>query len=276
MANLHFEGLIQPQIEEERVGNSIEIKPRYYRWHVDPGVEWIEKNTGYTNLEWDIPLSQVALVGVDVWDRHYIKDTEARGEQVVQDKILPLIAACRKGGLEIIHAPSPGRNLAQGNPAYVNLVTREEVDAGKDHEWPPSDFKGKSGEFASYARPVEPRDKERADRVADLVMHPEVQPEGDEVVVAFGEDLHRYCKQKGILFLIYMGFNTNACILLRDYGTLEMSKRGYEIIMVRDCTTGMESFETHDELWQTRGAVTILEMFGKYSITTDELITALQ
>ena len=264
------------QKQEERVGESMQIKPRYYRWHVDPGVEWIEKNTGYTHLEWEIPLSQAALVGVDVWDRHYIKDTEARSEQVVQDKILPLIAACRKGGLEIIHATSPGRNLAQNNLAYVNLVTQEEVDAVRDNDWPPPEFRGKSGEFAAYARPEEQRDKERADRVADLVMHPQVQPEGDEVVVAFGEDLHRYCKQKGILFLIYMGFNTNACILHRDYGTLEMSKRGYEIIMLRDCTTGMESNETHDELWQTRGAVMILEMFGKYSLTSDELIAALQ
>ena len=39
------------QKQEERVGESMQIKPRYYRWHVDPGVEWIEKNTGYTHLE---------------------------------------------------------------------------------------------------------------------------------------------------------------------------------------------------------------------------------
>ena len=99
--------------------------------------------------------------------------------------------------------------------------------------------------------------------------------EGDEPVIAYGEEMHRYCKDNGILFLFFTGFNTNACILHRDYGTLEMGRRGYEIIMVRDCTTGMESFETHDDLWQTRGAVMILEMFGKSSITSDELIKAL-
>ena len=96
-----------------------------------------------------------------------------------------------------------------------------------------------------------------------------------EAVIATGDELHRYCRQKGILFLFYVGFNTNACILLRDYGTIEMSNRGYEIILVRDCTTGMESFETADQLWQTRCAIQFLEMFGKYSITSDELIHAL-
>ena len=42
------------------------VKPRYYRWHVDPGVEWIEKNTAYAELDWRIPLSRAALVLVDV------------------------------------------------------------------------------------------------------------------------------------------------------------------------------------------------------------------
>ena len=45
--------------------------------------------------------------------------------------------------------------------------------------------------------------------------------------------------------------------------------------MLRDCTTGMESFETYEELWQTRGAILILEMFGKYSLTSDELVAGL-
>ena len=54
-----------------------------------------------------------------------------------------------------------------------------------------------------------------------------------------------------------------------------MSNRGYEIVLVRDCTTGMESFETADQLWQTRCAIQFQEMFGKYSITSGELIHAL-
>ena len=253
----------------------LRVKPRYYRWHVDPGQEWIEKNTSYAHLDWEIPMSQAAVVLVDVWDRHYIVDTEARGEEVVQQKIVPLVKACREAGLQLIHAPSPGRNLAKGHPNYVDLVTDDELDVGKDSEWPPPEFRSKSGPYQKYAKPKEPRDKERADRVAGLVMHPDVLPVGDEPVVAYGEDLHRYCKQNKILFLLYLGFNTNACILHRDYGTLEMSKRGYEIIMIRDCTTGMESFETQDELWQTRVAVQILEMFGKFSITSEELIAGL-
>ena len=65
------------------------------------------------------------------------------------------------------------------------------------------------------------------------------------------------------------------CILARDYGTLAMHARGYEIIIVRDCTTGMESFETQEGLWQTRGAILLLEMTRRYSISSDELLAGL-
>jgi len=247
----------------------LRVRPRYYRWHVDPGVEWVEKNTGYANLDWEIPLSQAALVLVDVWDRHYLKDTEARAEEIIQQNILPLLISCRKDDLEVIHAPSP--SIARKHPAWVNLISEEGQTSSKSDHWPPAAFRSKSGQYEKYAHPSEPRAAERKERVSGLSLHPDVQPEGNEVVVATGEELHRYCKQRGILFLFYLGFNTNACILLRDYGTLAMSKRGYEIIMVRDCTTGMESFETHDELWQTRGAILFLEMFGKYSVSSAEL-----
>ena len=252
---------------------SIHIHPRYHRWHVDPGVEWAEKNTGYAHLDWEIPISEAALVLVDVWAHHYLQETEARTEEIVQQRIRPLLKACRGTDLRLIHAPAPG--LAMKHPAWVRLVDGEERAVHSEDVWPPNEFRAKSGGYAQYARPEEPREKELAVLRARRSFHPAVEPEGEEVVIATGEELHRYCREQGILFLFYLGFNTNACILLRDYGTLEMSKRGYEVIVVRDCTTGMESAETHDGLWQTRGAVLFLEMSGKYSVSSDELIGGL-
>ena len=251
----------------------LHIKPRYYRWFVDPGVEWVEKNTGYAYLNWGIPLSKAALVMVDVWDRHYLKDTEERAEGIIQKKIMPLLTICRKRGFRIIHAPSPDLDIAYKHPAWIGASNKG--DKKTKENWPPKEFRDKSGEYKQYAHPKEPREDERRELVSGLSMHPDVQVEGNEVVVATGEELHRYCEENGILFLFYLGFNTNACIVLRDYGTIEMHKRGYDIIIVRDCTTGMESFKTHDALSQTKGTILMLEMFGKYSITSEELIKGL-
>ncbi|MCP4782590.1 MAG: isochorismatase family protein [Fuerstiella sp.] len=260
---------------------TLHIKPRYYRWHVDPGEEWVEKNTGYAHLDWEVTLSRVALVLVDVWDRHYIEDTESRSEEIVQQKIRPLLNASRRAGVEIIHAPSPREARLykawnqQRYPVQESSLRVPQPAAKSELTWPPVEFRSKAGPYKKYARPFEPMAAVRLERLKGMRIHPDVEPVGDEVVVANGAELHQYCREKGILFLIYLGFNTNACILTRDYGTLEMGKRGYEIIILRDCTTAMESFETADELLQTRGAIQFLEMFGKYSITSQELIAGL-
>lgn len=249
----------------------LQIQPRYYRWHVNEGQEWIEANTGYASLDWTIPLSQCALVLVDVWQRHYIKEPEERAEQIIDDNLVPLMKACRANGLEIIHAPAP--EAARIHPRWVNLP-KEKKQASSQEEWPPKNFRSLSGEFSQYRRPVEPREKERQ-ALPPLRIHPKAEPVGNEVVIADGEELHQYCREKGILFLLFAGFNTNACILSRDYATVEMSKRGYQVVLVRDCTTAMESAESQATLSQTNGAILQLEMFGQYTVTSREIINGL-
>ncbi len=261
--NLTSGAIIAPE------GNILSIHPRYHRWHVDLGVEWLETNTEHATLDWSIPVSQTALVLVDVWQRHYIKEPEERAGVIIDNKLLPLLDACRKEGLSIIHAPS--LPVAKQHPNWVNLLSEEDKVSKRD-SWPPAQFLNKSGSYQSYRRPIEPREAERQ-QLPPLDFHPKVQPLAGEAVIGTGEELHRYCKQNGILFLLFAGFNTNACILSRDYGTLEMSKRGYEIVLVRDCTTGMESKETQPTLSQTTGATLLLEMFGQYSIASDEIIS---
>jgi nicotinamidase-related amidase len=259
--------------KEMKMERTLSVKPRYYRWHVDLGVEWVETNTNYGFVDWGIPLSQAALVLVDVWDRHYLKDTDARAEAIIQQKYPPLLNAARQAGLRVIHAPDPIQ--AKKYPDLRPNVGIEDLEIKRPSEWPPAAFRLKTEEYKSFAQPFEPREKERSDYVTPRTVHPLAEPTGEDVVIATGEELHRYCQQQQILFLFFLGFNTNACILLRDYGTIEMSKRGYEVIIVRDCTTGMESCETHDQLSQTRGTILFLEMFGKYSILSEELIAGL-
>jgi nicotinamidase-related amidase len=260
-------------------GRVVRVKPRYYRWHVDVGEEWLEKNTGYARLDWEMPMSQVALVVVDVWDRHYIKDPQERAEVIIQEKIRPLMARCRESGLQIIHAPSPpqakawaswvGANKKAGAPAKV--ATRPAIDPA----WPPTEFRRKSGAYKAYGRPSEPMAVDRARILKGICIHPDVEPKGSDVVVATGQELHEYCRDRGILFLVYIGFNTNMCILQRDYGAMDMHDRGYEVILLRDCTTGMESCDTTDGLWQTRGAVLFLEMNRRYSLLSEEFMAGL-
>jgi nicotinamidase-related amidase len=249
---------------------TIRFRPRYHRWHVDPGVDWIEPNTTHAHLDWTIPRAQCALVLLDVWNQHYLKDTEARAEQIIQRRLRPLLAASRQAALPIVHAPSSDQ--AREHAQWLRLPGWDQPSWPQDDSWPPTSFRHSEGEYASYRLPEEARDGEREAHRAGLRIHPDMQPIQGEPVIATGQELHLWCRNKGILFLLFAGFNTNACILHRDYGTIDMSRRGYTVIIVRDCTTGMESAATHATLTQTNNAILLSEMFGRYSVTSDELM----
>jgi nicotinamidase-related amidase len=252
---------------------TIRIPAQYHRWHVDPGVEWLERNTHPAQLDWVVPRRQCALVLLDVWNRHYLKDTEARAEAIIQQRLLPLVEGLRAAGLPIVHAPSPPQ--AQEHDQWLQLPGWDEPPWPQDEDWPPPAFRRSEGEFAAYALPEEPRDAEREAHRAGKTIHPDVMPATGEPVVATGQELHLWCREQGILFLLFAGFNTNACILHRDYGTIDMSRRGYTVILVRDCTTGMECAATHEDLAQTQNAIRLSEMFGRYSVDSGELLAGL-
>lgn len=200
-APLLVQAAAAPVPPAERAPASLRLKPRYHRWHVDPGVEWVETNTAYATLDWTIPLSQTALVLVDVWDRHYLRDTEARAEAVIADTLVPLLTACRSAGMPIVHAPSPPQ--ADRHPNRLTLEPPASRPTTPRDDWPPPAFRSKSGPFQAYRRPNEPREPELAKLRAGIKIHPKVEPIAGEPVVATGEELHRYCKQQGILFLFF-------------------------------------------------------------------------
>jgi len=255
----------------------LRVRPRYCRLYTDPGVEPAERNYRHAYLDWAVPLAQCALVCVDVWDGHHAADTCARTDAVTRTHVAPLVHACRQHGLRVIHAPASP--VAQKHANWVRLVPDWQHPApafADSPDWPPSAFKRKEGPYAAYARPHEPQEDERAKRrETSRWFHPDVQPEGDEAVVVCGEELHRFCAQREVLFLFYVGFHTNACMIHRDYAPFAMRRRGYECVVLRDCTTGMETAETADAMTCTRGAIASFEQFGLYTMTSDELAAAL-
>ena len=268
MANEHP----HPRSEAPR----LRLRPRYYRLYTDPGVELAEANYRHAELDWQLPLREAALICLDCWNDHFSRDTLERIETISRDVIAPLLAACREHGLQVIHAPA--WPVAQKHPNWLRLMEdRQPQPPWPDSpDWPPAPFREKTGEFAQFARPVEPQEEQRIRmRSEQRDFHPAVRPVGDEAVIHHGEELHRLCAQRGILHLFYVGFNTNACIVERDYGIRDMMGRGYHGILVRDATTGMETHETLPDMTCTRGQIASLEQFGAYTIAATELVEAL-
>ena len=60
----------------------------------------------------------------------------------------------------------------------------------------------------------------------------------------------------------------------KSYGVRPMSKRGYNIVLIRDATTAVESSETVDGLWATREAVFSIEINVGVTVTAESFIQA--
>lgn len=253
------------------------IHPRYARLFTDGRRELDERNYDYATLDWSIPLSMAAIVSVDVWNWHFTKETLERIEAITVKRIAPLFKACRQHGLQIIHAPAPP--LAERSPNRVKLFPKSDQARPvwpNSPKWPPRDFQTRNGQYAAYARPIEPQEADRIRHRETLRdFHAAARPVADEAVIVSGEELHRLCARRGIMFLFYVGFSVNACIVGRTYGITEMNRRGYASILLRDCTTGMEIRTTRSELICTRGQIASLEQAGIYTLSATEVTRAL-
>ena len=95
-----------------------------------------------------------------------------------------------------------------------------------------------------------------------------------ENIVATGEQLQALFREKRILHILYAGFSTNWCILGRDYGLAAMMARGYNVILLRDATEGIEFPDTLEAGWATELAVHEVEQKYGFTAATADFIEA--
>ena len=231
-----------------------------------------ESSIRYQSATWDLDPRQTALILVDIWDTHIVRSHMERARQIVRDGILPVLDAARKAGITAIHAPSAAVAARHSPDRWADGLERVSAPPrtavrglrgvlsgirSRSGRWPPASFRDRTGPYAIYARtppsmwpgPKPPRD------IPDSV-----RPLPGEPVIASGAQLHRLLRARRVLHLFYAGFATNVCVKdVHDYSMRTMHRRGYNLILLRDCTTGIENAETVDELLLTRLAILELE-----------------
>jgi hypothetical protein len=161
-----------------------------------------EKNCRFGELDWDIQPDRIALICLDIWHADIHQDMSKRDDSIVHEKIVPLLSVCRKYGLRVIHAPSAA--IAQRHPNWVKLTSGFEKtdEESPKSSWPPMEYKMCTGPYRQYAVP----EYQHRLNIAQLMdkegnFHALVRPEGDEAVIATGEELHLLCAREKILFL---------------------------------------------------------------------------
>ncbi len=260
--------------------NLLRLSARYYRLYDEQrpyGCD--ESDFHYVSVDLAIPVEEVALVLVDLWSKHYCRSWTERAMGIVRDRIGPVAAACRRAGIPVLHAPS--QRLADRYPKSSRLFREGDGErmptyASWDSNWPPVDFVERRGEYGAFAREYSPPRESWAKEYEDQGISTYVGPEEDDWVVKSGPHMHRILTDLKRLHLIYAGFATNMCLLHRDYGIRAMSDRGYNTILLGDCTTAVEAHDTVDELLVTRIFVRQIEMIHSFSISSSQFLAALE
>jgi nicotinamidase-related amidase len=248
--------------------------------HPESGTECVEARFRYSEWPVTVPMREAAVVLVDVWDTHVIASHAARTAEIARTRIAPVLGAARSAGIAVMHAPSPVQ--ARRYPQWSHYASEADASAPavrswpflEGDDWPPPAFRRREGRFAEFRRPLPPAPPGlRGEREARRI-DPSVEPEPDDFVVATGDQLHRLCRDRGILHLFYAGFAANICIPFKDYGIRAFHARGYNCILLRDCTTAIEGHDTVQDLRGTHQAIRELEMAGLASTITSHAFIA--
>lgn len=209
----------------------------------------VEANIVPTQAELNLDPVETAMVLVDVWGGHPLKSHYERTGRIMATTLRPCIEAARRARIAVIYAPSPP--VARAYPQWLRYASEEELESDEhEHEpdWPPPEFRQCDGKYSSLRRsPNESPPNYHGElpdwwHIRDIAAS--IAPTPEDFVVATGEQLHRLLRHRRIVHLIYAGFATNICVTYRDYGLQAMRRRGYSPVLLRDCTTGIETRET--------------------------------
>ena len=228
-----------------------------------PGEEW---NYRHEEKTLAADTDQTALVLVDCWDALYINETFVRrAADIVRSTIVPFAEFCRETGILVIHAPS----LSVAGRYMEWMENPEDWDRNPaPDEWPPEDFRKRQGEHAGLAWSLTPLLADWYDYMQNQMMiMREIEPVGNDVVIASGDQLHALLSNRRILHLLYAGFATNMCVPNKDYGTRAMISKGYHAVLLRDATTAVETHETYRDELLKETAITNAETGHGFSST---------
>ena len=214
------------------------------------------------------PCQRTALLLCDVWDKHWCRGATERLEVMIP-RMNQVVAAARRGGVQIVHAPSDTLDFYADSPARqrVAQAARVEPPAALVREEPPlpiddSDGGSDTGEAESF----------RACRR----QHPGI--EIDEQRDGIGDDggeIYSFLAGRGIDHLLIMGVHTNMCVLGRSFAIKQMVGWGLKVALVRDLTDAMYNPAKAPYVSHEAGTQLVVEYIEKFwcpTVASEEIL----
>jgi nicotinamidase-related amidase len=183
--------------------------------------------------------SETAIVICDMWNGHYCQSS-VRRINVMVPHMNAAIGAARSLGVQIIHSPSGTIDQYAGTPQRKRILAAKPAT-------PPFPLAKWCYLDRSVEAPLpfddatEPCDD---DVVGDRVrrfsrQHPGLTITEPDGISDSGEEMFSFFKQQGIRNAALMGVHTNMCVLGRPFGIRQLTRLGFNVVLVRDLTDSM-------------------------------------
>ena len=206
--------------------------------------------SGERALEW--PAARTAIIVCDMWDDHWCRSAAGRVGEMAP-RMNRTIQAARALGVRIVHAPSDTLDSYQGRPQ------RERILAAPYAE-PPVEIQRWCylEPEREIALPIDDSDGGCDDETPEeehrawSQQHPAIEIADADVISDQGQEIYNYFVQEGVGHVALMGVHTNMCVLGRSFGIRQLTKLGFDVVLVRDLTDAMydprdEPYVSHEE-----------------------------
>ena len=215
-----------------------------------------------------IPAAGMAILLCDVWDNHPFRGAVERLETMIP-RMNAVVAAARRKGAAIIHAPSDTMEFYAKSPARIRAQSIRQVEPPPDlrHDDPPLPFDAKKNGS----------DTGETDTTSNWTrQHPGIEiDEEHDLISDRGTEVYSFLKHYRIRWLLIMGVHTTMCILHRSFAIKQMVRWGVNIALIRDLTDSIYNpalppYVSHDE--GTQLAVGFIEKYWCPSVHSDDIL----
>ena len=186
-----------------------------------------------------------------------------RSRIMVEENIAPAVEAARRAGIPIIHEANTPK--ATATPQYQEWHEPDPPPPGLG--WPLADVAGRN-DIELFNRRFGEDYADKKDKVMPLY-DLAIPIEKNDYVVSTCTSAQKVLKHLGVTNIFYMGFLLNSCVMEKGSGFYNLRRRGYKIVVFRDCTTGLHSAETLDGLWADKVFLEYVEVDAYTAIAAD-------
>ena len=217
------------------------------------------RRRGERVLRWEV--AQTAIIICDMWDTHTCS-LSAQRVAAMAPRMNQVISAARSLGVMIIHAPSDTMKFYEGTlwrqrmqraPMALSptpILQRCAREPAEERNFPIDDTECCDDPIPNkWVGPPWPWTRE----------HPAIDIAGFDGVSESGQEIYNFCKQEGITNIALMGVHTNICILNRGFGIRQMTRLGFQVVLVRDLTDSMYDPRQRPFVSHARGTELVIE-----------------